>query len=204
MLCTLARLARLDDDARLQARSLADEVVVHGRRSRAARGSARARGRRCGRRGSRMFAPAASAASASSQTRSSARSSPSAPSATRPRGVDRPRLERRRSRRARSCSSSPVEQDRVVDHELARVLGRLVEQVALRADARAHAHHDRLADRVDRRVRHLREQLLEVRVERAACGRRAPRAACRCPSSRPAPRRSRASGARITFMSSCA
>ena len=27
------------------------------------------------------------------------------------------------------------------------------------------AHHDRLADRVDRRVRHLREQLLEVRVE---------------------------------------
>ena len=29
-----------------------------------------------------------------------------------------------------------VAQDRVVDHELARVLGRLVEQVALRADAR--------------------------------------------------------------------
>ena len=30
------------------------------------------------------------------------------------------------------------------------------------------AHHDRLADRVDRRVRHLREELLEVVVERAA------------------------------------
>ena len=33
------------------------------------------------------------------------------------------------------------------------------------------AHHDRLADRVDRRVRHLREELLEVRVEqRLAAG----------------------------------
>ena len=58
-----------------------------------------------------------------------------------------------------------VAQDRVRDHELARVLRRLVEQVALGADARLDAHHDRLADRVDRRVRHLREQLLEVRVE---------------------------------------
>ena len=112
-----------------------------------------------------MFAPSASAASASAQMRVD--------------GV----LERRRARRrpARSCracgrgrrrcrpgaarSSSVVEQDRVVDHELARVLGRLVEQVPLGADARLHAHHDRLADRVDRRVGHLREELLEVGVE---------------------------------------
>jgi hypothetical protein len=36
----------------------------------------------------------------------------------------------------RRLSSSSVAQDRVVDHELARVLGRLVEQVALRADER--------------------------------------------------------------------
>ena len=43
--------------------------------------------------------------------------------------------------------------------------GRLVEQVVLGADARRDAHHDRLARRVDRRVRHLREQLLEVGVE---------------------------------------
>ena len=75
--------------------------------------------------------------------------------------------------RARKTSEStcaqPLEllvaQDRVVDHELPRVLRRLVEQVALRPDERLLAHHDRLADRVDRRIRHLREELLEVRVE---------------------------------------
>jgi hypothetical protein len=41
-----------------------------------------------------------------------------------------------------------------------------VEQVGLGADEGHQRHHDRLADRVDRRVRHLREQLLEVVVER--------------------------------------
>ena len=37
-----------------------------------------------------------------------------------------------------------------------------VEQVRLRADERHQRHHDRLADRIDRRVGDLREQLLEV------------------------------------------
>ena len=41
----------------------------------------------------------------------------------------------------------------------------LAEQVPFRPDERLHAHHDRLADRVDRRVRDLREELLEVGVE---------------------------------------
>ena len=41
-----------------------------------------------------------------------------------------------------------------------------VEQVGLGADEGHQRHHDRLADRVDRRVGHLREQLLEVVVER--------------------------------------
>ena len=41
-----------------------------------------------------------------------------------------------------------------------------VEQVRLRTDERHQRHHDRLADRVDRRIRDLREQLLEVVVER--------------------------------------
>ena len=64
-----------------------------------------------------------------------------------------------------------VEQDRVLDHELPRVLRRLVEEVPLGADTRLDAHHHRLADRVDRRVRHLGEQLLEVRVhQRLAVG----------------------------------
>ena len=47
-----------------------------------------------------------------------------------------------------------------------RVDGVDVEQVGLRADERHQRHHDRLADRIDRRVRDLREQLLEVVVER--------------------------------------
>ena len=59
-----------------------------------------------------------------------------------------------------------VAQDRVRDDELVRVVGPLVEQVRLRADARLDRHHDGLADRVDRRVRDLREELLEVGEQR--------------------------------------
>ena len=59
-----------------------------------------------------------------------------------------------------------VADDRLVHHELVRMLGRLGEQVALGAHAGAQAHHDQLADRVDRRVGHLREELLEVGEER--------------------------------------
>ena len=61
-----------------------------------------------------------------------------------------------------------VAQDRLVHHELVGVLGRLVEQVALGADAGAQRHDDRLADRVDRRVGDLREELLEVGEQRRA------------------------------------
>jgi hypothetical protein len=46
-----------------------------------------------------------------------------------------------------------------------------VEQVGLGADEGHQRHHDRLADRVDRRVGHLGEQLLEVVVERLVLGR---------------------------------
>ncbi len=46
------------------------------------------------------------------------------------------------------------------------MLGGLVEQVALVAQARGQAHHDFLANRVDRRVGDLREQLLEVGEQR--------------------------------------
>ena len=111
-----------------------------------------------------MFAPAASAASASCEDALQRALHPGRPLGDGPRDVERVRLEDRGAHLAQLLELG-VEQDRVVDHELARVLGRLVEQVPLRADARLHAHHDRLADRVDRRVRHLREELLEVRVE---------------------------------------
>ena len=117
-----------------------------------------------------MFAPPASAASASAQMRSIAGSSPSTPSAT---GQVKSIVCALKT--SESTCLQPLEllvaQDRVVDHELARVLRRLVEQVALRADERLDAHHDGLADRIDRRVRDLREELLEVRVhERPPAG----------------------------------
>ena len=80
-----------------------------------------------------MFAPAASAASASAQIRSMAGSQPVDALGDGPGEVDRVRLEDRRIDLPEALELV-VAQDRVVDHELASVLGRLVEQVALRAD----------------------------------------------------------------------
>ena len=80
------------------------------------------------------------------------------------------------------------------------VLGRLVEEVPLRADRCAEAHHEGLALRVDRGVGDLGEVLLEVGRKQLRRDRRARRAACRRPSSPPAPgprspsARSRAAG----------
>ncbi len=59
-----------------------------------------------------------------------------------------------------------VAEDRLVHDQLVGLLGDLGQQVHLRADARLQRHHDRLADRVDRRVRDLREELLEVGEQR--------------------------------------
>ena len=96
----------------------------------------------------------------------------------------RGRAARRRSRRtgtracrrgsgrggsARSFSRSRGSSTGCGHRDAPGVLGRLVEQVALRADRRAQAHHERLALRVDRRVRDLREVLLEVGG--SSCGR---------------------------------
>ncbi len=61
-----------------------------------------------------------------------------------------------------------VAQDRLVEDQLVRVLGRLGEQVALAADPGDQRHHDVLADRVDRRVGDLCEELLEVAEQRRA------------------------------------
>ncbi len=111
-----------------------------------------------------MFAPFARASSASAQIRSDGELEASRPVLDRPSRVDRVRTED-----VGIDLAEPLEllvaQDRVGDHELASMLRRLVEQVPLRADAGLDAHHDRLADRVDRRIRHLGEELLEVRVE---------------------------------------
>ena len=79
-----------------------------------------------------------------------------------------------------------VEQDRLLKHQLVRLLGRLGEQVELGAEARREAHHDFLADRIDRRVGDLGEQLLEVGEQRRRLIGEHRQREHRCPSSRSA------------------
>ena len=103
----------------------------------------------------------------------------------------------------RSCCSSRSNRIGVCIESWCACVGRLVEQVALGADAGADAHHDRLADRVDRRVGDLREELLEVVEQRRLAVATARPARRRCPSSRSAPRALAAVGASSTRRSSC-
>ena len=112
-----------------------------------------------------MLTPRAIDSEASAQMRSTALASPSGPSAA-GQVMSSVCASKTAESTWRSFSSSGVAQDRRLHRELVRVLGRLVEQVALRADAGGDAHHQRLADRVDRRVGDLREELLEVGEQR--------------------------------------
>ena len=65
-----------------------------------------------------------------------------------------------------------VGQDRLADFETLVARRALeVEQVRPRPDERDEAHDELFADRVDRRVRHLREVLLEIGVEQLRLGR---------------------------------
>ena len=60
-----------------------------------------------------------------------------------------------------------IEEDRRVHVEDPGVFRRLAEPVALAPEPGAERHHQALADRVDRRVGHLGEQLLEIREQQA-------------------------------------
>ena len=92
-----------------------------------------------------------------------------------------------------------VAEDRVLDLDLAARVGPRIEQVAFRADGRGHRRDQLLADRVERRVGDLREQLLEVVEQQPRLGRQHRQRRCPCPSSRSLPRRpapsARAAGA---------
>ena len=105
--------------------------------------------------------------------------------------------------RCRSFATCSLCDDRVLDLNLAARLGLRLQQIALGPDRRAHRRHELFANRVERRVRHLREQLLEIVVEQPRLVRQAPPATCRCPSSRPAPAPLIAIGASSTRRSSC-
>ena len=113
----------------------------------------------------RMLSPLAISSDASRQRRSIARARPAAPSST---GQVASSVSASNTSWStwRSFSSSPFERIGWPMISWWACSGVSVKQVRLRADARSQAHHDLLADRVDRRVRDLREQLLEVRVER--------------------------------------
>ena len=170
------------------------------RRPRAATGSARARRRRARSERIRMLTPSRERrVGLARRPLERARPVPPAPLGDRPGDVDRVRLEDRRVDLAQRL-------------ELVRCAGsgcRSRAGARARASRRAgcrsaptlacDAHHDRLADRVDRRVRDLREELLEVASRGAACGRRAPRAATSLPIEPIGSSPLRASGARITL-----
>ena len=156
----LARLAGLDHEADLQARPLAHEVVVHraDRQQRRHRGALRADV--AVRQDDDVHAPgdelarlAAHRLDAELHARLALLGGPG--------HVDRARLEHVVVDLAQLLELR-VAQDRLLHHELVAVVGRLPEQVDLGADAGLEAHHHGLADRVDRRIGDLREELLEV------------------------------------------
>ena len=183
----------------LRARLLADEVVVHrgGEQQRRDRRVDRVGvavgqhddARALGDRGRRLVADRGRAP----------RAAPSPPPATR----YRPEI---------TCAARPgncavvvdvddlaqlvVVEDRERQLDLTAAVGSGFEQVPLGADRRRHRGDELLADRVERRVRDLREQLLEVVEQQPRPVRTAPRSACRCPSSRSPRRRSSPSGRR--------
>ncbi len=82
-----------------------------------------------------------------------------------------------------------IEEDRRIHHDLATRFGVLGKQVALPAHDGVKRHDELLADRVDRRVRHLCEELREVGVKQARLEREDGQRRGRHPSSRrPRPR----------------
>ena len=160
----VTRLARLHDQAHARARARAHQVVVHGgqRQQRGHRGAVVADGavaqdQDADAVGDGLVGLGEQALERGLQALLAL--------------VDRPgEVQRLRHQRAALDRADAVQRlvldHRVLEDQAAGLLGRLLEQVALGADHGAQAHHDLLAHRVDGRVGHLREQLLEVGEQR--------------------------------------
>ena len=160
----VARLAGLDHQAGAQPRAAADEVVVDGgdgqqRRHRHPLGTDVAVGQ------DQDVGAVVDVAGGLGAQVVEADLHPVRPLLDRPGDVERRRVEHVVGDLA-ELLELVVAQDRLVHDQQVGLLGDLGEQVDLRADAGLEAHHDLLADRVDRRVGDLREQLLEVREQR--------------------------------------
>ena len=160
----VARLARLDHQPGAQARAAADQVVVNGRH-----GQKRGRRHPLGAQvavgqdqdvGAVVDVPGRLLAQ-----RVQPGLHPGVALLDRPRDVERGGVEDL-VRDLAKLLELVVAEDRLVHHQLVSVLGTLREQVDLGPDAGLQRHHHAFADRVDRRVGHLGEQLLEVREQR--------------------------------------
>ena len=156
----LARLARLDDEAAARARALAYEVAVNGGgceedRDRAARrvGSAVREHE------DRVLRPHETRGLLAEVVERPLE--PPGALARVEQALERADAEAVGWQRAQLLEVAR-QQDGLGHRDPPGVLGRLVEEVPLRADGRAEAHHERLALRVDRGVGDLGEVLLEV------------------------------------------
>ena len=156
----LARLSALYDDSHFRALALANEVVMHaGGRQQA--GDSRVM---------RTHAPVGEDEDRTAGFDSLRRAA--AQSVHRPVHRARPFVGRKEERQRRRLDAGPVDrldllevslrEDRAGQPELTSVKGRLLEQIALSAEVDADRRHELLANRVQRRVAHLGEQLLEV------------------------------------------
>ena len=156
----LARLSAFYDDSHFHALALANEVVMHAS-GRQQAGDSRVM---------RIHAPVGEDEDRTASFDSLRRAA--AQSVHRAIHRARPFVGRKEERQRRRLDAGPVDrldllevslrEDRAGQPELTSVKGRLLEQIALSAEVDADRRHELLADRVERRVAHLGEQLLEV------------------------------------------
>ncbi len=75
-------------------------------------------------------------------------------------------VRRRDVRQRQHLAQLALREDRRVEQHLLGVVGRHVEHVAFQTDLRGQRHDQALAQRIDRRIRHLRERLAKIFVQR--------------------------------------
>ena len=160
-----ARVARLDDQRAARARALAHQVMVHAGGGQQARNRRQVARRRRGPTGSGCRSRPPPPRWPGGTARPSPCSSP-APSGAGSNSIDSV-VDRNGSfggrwRSFATCSLWMIGYLMWICRHASRLR---LEQVALGPDRRPHRRDQLLADRVERRVRHLREQLLEVVVE---------------------------------------
>ncbi len=167
----LARRAGLDDEAGRRAQALAAPDAGGSPRSRAAPESASMVGvDACGRTRSGCCSPSCTASTACAHSDASARFDAFLAPRDRIADVELVRLELAAGVSARCGAASPCRRSRgsaaTTSSRIGGLMSSMPSRFGLRADERHQRHHQLFADRIDRRVGDLREQLLEVVVQR--------------------------------------